>query len=57
MATMIERVIPKSSVVLCVSSLWAKELNAKVFHKEMFLVYGGKCLSRKAVPPWWQMFR
>jgi hypothetical protein len=29
--------------------LWAKEPNTKNIHKEMFLVYGGKCLSRKAV--------
>jgi hypothetical protein len=29
--------------------LWAKELNTKDIHKEMFPVYGGKCLSRKAV--------
>jgi hypothetical protein len=27
--------------------LWAKGLNAKDIHKEMFSVYGGKCLSRK----------
>jgi hypothetical protein len=27
--------------------LWAKGLNTKYFYKEMFLVYGGKCLSRK----------
>jgi hypothetical protein len=26
-----------------------KRLNAKDIHKEMFAVYGGKCLSRKAV--------
>jgi hypothetical protein len=26
-----------------------KGLNAKDIHKEMFPVYGGKCLSRKAV--------
>jgi hypothetical protein len=26
-----------------------KGLNAKDVHKEMFRVYGGKCLSRKAV--------
>jgi hypothetical protein len=32
--------------------LWAKGLNAKNIHKEMFPVYGGKCLLRKAVPPW-----
>jgi hypothetical protein len=29
--------------------LWAKGLNAKDIHKEMFPVYGGKCLSCKAV--------
>jgi hypothetical protein len=28
--------------------LWARELNVKDIHKGMFLVYGGKCLSRKA---------
>jgi hypothetical protein len=32
--------------------LWAKGLNAKDFHKEMFPVYGGKCLSHKAVHNW-----
>jgi hypothetical protein len=32
--------------------LWAKGLNAKDIHKEMFSVYGGKCLSRKAVHNW-----
>jgi hypothetical protein len=31
--------------------LWAKGLNAKDIHKEVFSVYAGKCLSRKAVPP------
>jgi hypothetical protein len=31
------------------SFLWAKELDAKDIHKEIFPVYGGKCLSRKAV--------
>jgi hypothetical protein len=29
--------------------LWAKRLNAKEIHIDMFPVYGGKCLSRKAV--------
>jgi ribulose 1,5-bisphosphate synthetase/thiazole synthase len=33
-------------------SLWAKGLNVKDVHKEMFPVYGGKCLSRKAVHSW-----
>jgi hypothetical protein len=27
--------------------LWAKGLNAKDIHKEIFSVYGGKCLWRK----------
>jgi hypothetical protein len=29
--------------------LWAKGLKAKDIHKEMFPLYDGKCLSRKAV--------
>jgi hypothetical protein len=32
--------------------LWAKGLNAKDIHKEIYPVYGGKCLSRKAVHNW-----
>jgi hypothetical protein len=32
--------------------LWAKGPSAKDIHKEMFPVYGGKCLSRKAVHNW-----
>jgi hypothetical protein len=36
--------------------LWAKGLDAKDIHKEMFPVCGGKCLSRKAVQPWCQTF-
>jgi hypothetical protein len=32
--------------------LWAKGLNAKVIHKKMFYIYGGKCLSPKAVHIW-----
>jgi hypothetical protein len=32
--------------------LLAKELSAIDIHKEMFPVYGGKCLSRKAVHSW-----
>jgi hypothetical protein len=31
------------------SFLRAKRLNAKEIHKEIFTVYGGKCLSRTAV--------
>jgi hypothetical protein len=29
--------------------LWEKGLDAKDIHREMFPVYGGKCLSRKTV--------
>jgi transposase len=32
--------------------LWAKRLNAKNINKDMFPVYGGKTLSRKAVYNW-----
>jgi hypothetical protein len=32
--------------------LWAKGLNAKDIHKEMFPAYGRKCLSRNAVHNW-----
>jgi transposase len=41
--------------LLCVF-LWAKGLSAKDVHKEMFPVYGGKCLSRKAVHNWVEKF-
>jgi hypothetical protein len=47
MVTVLEECIPKSSVMLCV-----KGHNAKDIHKEMFSVYGGKCLSCKAVHNW-----
>jgi hypothetical protein len=33
-----------------------KGLNAKNIHKEIFLVHGGKCLSRKAVQNWVEKF-
>jgi transposase len=36
--------------------LWAKRLNAKDIHKEMFPVYGGKCFSHKAVHNWVKKF-
>jgi hypothetical protein len=32
--------------------LWVKGPNSKDIYKEMFLVYGGKCLSGKAVHNW-----
>jgi hypothetical protein len=36
--------------------LWAKGLIAKDTHKEMFPIYGRKCLSRKAVHNWVEKF-
>jgi hypothetical protein len=36
--------------------LWAKRLIAKGIHKEMLPVYGGKCLSHKAVHNWVKKF-
>jgi hypothetical protein len=36
--------------------LWAKELYAIDIHKEMFPVYGGKCLSRKTIHNWVEKF-
>jgi hypothetical protein len=35
---------------------WGKGLNSKDIHKDMFPVYGGKCLSRKAVHNWVEKF-
>jgi hypothetical protein len=32
--------------------LQAKGLNAKDIHKEMFPIYGGKCLLHKAIHNW-----
>jgi hypothetical protein len=37
--------------------MWEIGLNAKDNHKEIFPLYGGKYLSRKAVPPSLQIFR
>jgi hypothetical protein len=36
--------------------LLAKELNAKDVHKEVFPIYGGKCLSRSAAHNWDEKF-
>jgi hypothetical protein len=52
MATMHEECSAKEQRSLVVFFLWAKGLNAKDIHKEMFPVYSGKCVSRKAVHNW-----
>jgi hypothetical protein len=36
--------------------LWAKGLNAKDIHREMFPVYGGKCLLHKVAHNWVEKF-
>jgi hypothetical protein len=36
--------------------LWAKGLSAKDIHKEIFPIYGGKCLLRKTVHIWVEKF-
>jgi hypothetical protein len=50
MATVLEYTTEEQRCV--VRFLWAKGLNAKDINKEMFPVYGGKCLSRKAFHYW-----
>jgi hypothetical protein len=51
MVTMLEGCIKKEQrSVMCF--LWAKGLDAKDSHKEMFPAHGGKCLSHKAVHNW-----
>jgi hypothetical protein len=50
MATVLEEYITEKQRSVVRFILWAKGLNAMGIHKEMFPV--GKCLSRKAVPPW-----
>jgi hypothetical protein len=49
MATVLEECITKKQRSIVRFFVWAKGLDAKAIHKEMFPVYGGKCLSRKAV--------
>jgi hypothetical protein len=51
MATVLEECTAKEQCCV-VRFLWAKGLNARNIHKEMFPIYGGKCLSRKAVHSW-----
>jgi hypothetical protein len=55
MATVLEECITEEQRSV-VRFLWAKGLNANNIHKEMFPVYGGRCLSRKAVHNWVEKF-
>jgi transposase len=55
MATVVEEYTTEEQC--CVARfIWAKRLNSKDVHKEMLSVYGGKCLSRKAVYNWVENF-
>jgi hypothetical protein len=56
MTTVLEEYTPEEqgSVLLF---FVAKGLIAKNINKEIFFVYGGKCLSRKAVHSCWRNFR
>jgi hypothetical protein len=55
MATVLGEYITEEQSSL-VRILWAKGFNAKDIRKEIFHVYGGKCLSRKAVYNWVEKF-
>jgi hypothetical protein len=52
MVAMLEKCTNEEQQNAAVHFLWAKGLNAKDIHKEIFPVYGGKCLSCKAVQSW-----
>jgi hypothetical protein len=55
MATVLEVVLPKISVLLCVF-LREKGHNAKNIYKDMFPVYSRKCFSHKAFHIWIQKY-
>jgi hypothetical protein len=52
MATVLEECIIEEQRSVVRFFLWSKGLNAKDIHKEMFPLYGGRCLSRKSVHNW-----
>jgi hypothetical protein len=47
---------PSKEQLSFVRILWAKGISAKDNNKEILRVYGGKCLSRKAVHNWVEKF-
>jgi hypothetical protein len=55
MATVLEECATEEQRYL-VRFLWAKGLNAKNIHKEMFPVYSDKCLLHKEVYNWIEKF-
>jgi hypothetical protein len=56
MATMLEEHYYRRAAFRYAFFLWVKGLNTKDIHKEMLPVYGGRCLSRKAVHNWIEKF-
>jgi hypothetical protein len=56
MAIMLQKCVNEEHRSVVLLGWGAKELNAKDIYKELFPVYGGKCLSRKAVPNWVEKF-
>jgi hypothetical protein len=52
----LEEYITEEQRLLCTFLLWAKVLNVKDIHKEIFPVYGENCLSRKSVQNWVDTF-
>jgi hypothetical protein len=55
MATVLEEYTTEEQCSV-VRFLWSKGFSAKNIHKEIFTVYGGKCLSRKVVHNWVEKF-
>jgi hypothetical protein len=55
MATVLEGCTTKEQLSV-MRFLWAEVLNANGIPKGIFPVYGGKCLSRKAVRSWVEKF-
>jgi hypothetical protein len=56
MATVLDECATEEQGSVGVFFLWAKGLNAKDIHKEIFPVYGGKCFSRTAVHNYLEKF-
>jgi hypothetical protein len=52
MATVVEEYTTENLRSFVRSFFVDKRTQRKDIHKEMFPVYGGKCLSGKSVPPW-----
>jgi hypothetical protein len=56
MATMLEAYTTEEQRSVVRFFCWAEELSTKDINKEIFPVYGGKCLSRKAIHIWIEKF-